>query len=189
MGKASAHQCPPAALPERRTLRQVLGVQARECGLVLSEPYLNLQALREAALQVRRARSWHPRSCGGSLGWCWAIPMSSFTGYLQSRRICARAAGRDNRPCLAACRCCLMSWVSTRCSWRRRRPSASARTPPQCRSCPPTLRVRGLGGRSCPGGPAGTGLTAGCAEIGSALDIPALFHLNEWIERLDAAPQ
>ncbi|GAB4822961.1 hypothetical protein N2152v2_010007 [Parachlorella kessleri] len=35
-----------------RALRQLLQVQPRECGLVLTEPYLNLPALREAALQV-----------------------------------------------------------------------------------------------------------------------------------------
>lgn len=36
-----------------RTLRHVLQVQPRDCGVVLTEPYLNLPALREAALQVR----------------------------------------------------------------------------------------------------------------------------------------
>ena len=44
-----------ALLPGRRgcrALRNVLGVQPRECGVVLTEPYLNLPALRQAALQV-----------------------------------------------------------------------------------------------------------------------------------------
>lgn len=36
----------------RRALRHVLGLQAKDCGVVLTEPYFNLPALREAMLQV-----------------------------------------------------------------------------------------------------------------------------------------
>ena len=38
--------------PPRRARRGVLTAQPAACGLVLTEPYLNLPALREAALQV-----------------------------------------------------------------------------------------------------------------------------------------
>ena len=36
----------------RRALRQLLKLQPSNCGLVITEPYFNLPAMREALLQV-----------------------------------------------------------------------------------------------------------------------------------------